>query len=1313
MRKESNGHGATAIRVQGGLLPPEFLAAIASLRAPHQSGNDYGVTKSFSLKDEIARYWRVANDLYDAWASLRGSSSVDQEKLCVNKWLIPLFTTVLGWSDIAPSGTIRIGDRSFPLTHTAFGGLAPVLFAATERELETADPRFGEEGRRRSPHGLVQELLNGRDDWMWGVVSNGRKVRLVRDNPSLTRPAFVEADLELIFGEQLYADFVLLWLAFHGSRLRPVEGDIGRCILEQWRNRSQEEGQRALERLRVGVTESLRALGNGFLRNPANEALRRALAEGTLTPAAYFEELLRLVYRLLFLFTAEERNALHAPDADSRARRLYREGYGLAHLRTLALRRRRYDRHADLWRGMTVLFRALETGAPALGLPALGGLFDAGHCPCLDAADIANEHLLEAVRSLAWFRSDGALSRVNYRDMGTEELGSVYESLLELVPCIDTASAPWSFGFVGDAAETAAKGSARKLTGSYYTPAVLVNELIRSALDPVIGDTARRHADDPRAALLALRIIDPACGSGHFLLAAARRMAIEIARHETGSDTPDEPARQHALREVVRHCVYGVDRNPLAVELCRTALWIESLEPGRPLTFLDPHIRCGDSLVGVLDPKCMEGGIPDAAYDALSGDDKKICKSLKIRNANERTAHTVSLFVGTSFGGALLRVASGAKAVEALPEDDVGQIAAKRMQWRKTFEDPAYVLEKLAADLYTGAFFAPKTGETFESVPTCEDLERARNGDSVRSAVAANANGLSRTHRFFHWHLEFRDVMAKGGFDVVLGNPPWERIKLQEQEYFANRSPRIASAPNAAERTRMIRALSEPGAPESDMALARAFRDALRESEASSVFVRKGGRFPLTGTGDVNTYAVFAETFRDICAPEGRSGFIVPTGIATDNTTRAFFDAVAKGRRLASLYDFENKEAIFPGVHRSYKFCLLTLGRDVGEPTFVFFATRGEHLADDRRRFTLTPADIARINPNTRTAPVFRSRADADLTRRIYARVPVLIDEAAGKTGNPWGISFMAMFHMSNDSGLFRTAKQLAEQGAQRTGAMWTGAGGRAWVPLYEAKMVHQFDHRWATYETDGETVRDATETEKRDPGYDVLPRYWVPGDEVQSRLAAKGWTREWLMGWRDICRSTDERTVIAGVIPRVGVGNKFPLAIFSTSFRCFELACLIGNLSSLVFDFVARQKIGGTTLNFFYLKQFSVLPPDVYTADDIAFIAPRVLELVYTSGSLRPFAQDLGFTGAPFAWNPDRRAHVRAELDAYYARLYGLNRDELRYILDPADAYGPDYPSETFRVLRENEKKMFGEYRTARLVLAAWDRMEEGRSER
>jgi hypothetical protein len=294
---------------------------------------------------------------------------------------------------------------------------------------------------------------------------------------------------------------------------------------------------------------------------------------------------------------------------------------------------------------------------------------------------------------------------------------------------------------------------------------------------------------------------------------------------------------------------------------------------------------------------------------------------------------------------------------------------------------------------------------------------------------------------------------------------------------------------------------------------------------------------------------------------------------------------------------------------------------------------------------------------------------------------------------------------MTNDSHLFKTLDYFTRIGAARDRTAWLDSKGKRWVPLYEAKMIHHYDHRWATYEPDGTTVRDMTDEEKLDPHKEPLPRYWVPEEEVEKRLLDRGWDRQWLMGWRGVTNATNERTVIATVFPRVGVGNSAPLLVAQRAEPAL-LAALLANLSSLVLDFHARHKIGGSNLSLFILEQLAVLPPSAYDSESLGFIVPRVLELLYTSLSLSPFARDLGYDGRPFQWDTSRRAILRAELDAYFAFLYGLTRDELRYILDPADIYGAAYPSETFRVLKNNEYRRYGEYRTRRLVLEAWDRL-------
>ena len=1101
MARTTRSHGFTAIRIEGGLLPREFLQAIAGLEAPRQRGADYGLSRSLALKEEIARYWRIAGDLYARYAERRARQDLQPTQVGVDEWLVPLLHSVLGYGDLEAAGHATLGERVFKLTHRACGEAVPLLLTTHDFNLDRADPRFGYEGRRHAPHGLMQEFLNAEDDCLWGIVSNGSKLRVLRDNPSLTRPAYIEADLDLVFAEELYPDFAALWLAAHASRFALANGKPSSCVIERWRAKAHETGERVLENLRDGVTAALRQLGNGLLQHPDNDGLRSALRDGTLTPDAFFEQLLRLVYRMLFLFTAEERNLLHAPNATDEQRAVYAEGYSISRLRERALRRRYYDHHRDIWTSLQITFRALGREESALGLPALGGLFRSSHCPDFDRAAIANEPLLDAVRSLAFFRSGTALARVNYRDMGTEELGSVYESLLELQPVLDLSATPWSFGFAGQENGEKIKGSQRKLTGSYYTPSSLVNELIKSVLEPVLTEAVAGRPDDPHKAILDLKVLDPACGSGHFLLAAARRMAAEIARIEAGADTSDESARQHALREVVQHCIHGVDRNPLAVELCKTALWIETVEPGRPLTFLDAHIQLGDSLVGLLDPAVIAAGIPGEAYKELTGDDKAICRELKRQNSQTGDTVVRSLFDEES----VLEVALATADLDAMPEETLADIERKSAAWAAVRTDDTRMREELRANLFVGAYFAPKTKGAGTWVPRTEDLNRLKIGITQRPDVEEKTKELARRHRFFHWHLAFAEIIQAGGFDVVVGNPPWEVSQLAEEEYFAVRAPSIAGLAGAT-RKRAILNLEE-----TNPRLRQEYELDKRGYDARNAFCRSGGRYPLTAYGKLNSYALFAETFLRLLGPSGRAGLIVPTGIATDNSTRTFFEKAVTGNRLVSLYDFENREGVFPGVHRSYKFCLLTLSgadRPCPQAEFAFFLHQAEQLGETERRFLLSAEDFALFNPNTRTCPIFRTRRDMEIARKMYRRAGVFWKEERNgqPESNPWGVKFMQMFNMTSDSGMFRCHEELGDEGWELRGNVFMRDGER-YLPLYEAKLFHQYDHRFATFEGVSAQARESgnaramTAEEKADPEVVVLPRYWVPEEEVTKRL--------------------------------------------------------------------------------------------------------------------------------------------------------------------------------------------------------------------
>ena len=574
-------------------------------------------------------------------------------------------------------------------------------------------------------------------------------------------------------------------------------------------------------------------------------------------------------------------------------------------------------------------------------------------------------------------------------------------------------------------------------------------------------------------------------------------------------------------------------------------------------------------------------------------------------------------------------------------------------------------------------------------------------GPMFASAVEAAARAGA-----FHWPLEFPDVMARGGFDAVLGNPPWERMKLEEREFFASRDQDVAKAPNAAARSRLIAKLKDAAPDTRERALFEAFELTKRTAEASSIFARvpkeDGGRFPLTGRGDVNTYALFAELFASLASRRGRAGIIVPTGIATSDTTKHFFEDLVSTGRLVSFFNFYEIRQWFVATDDRNPFGLLTLGFDQTAAQFAFSLKGIDELADIERRFTLSPEDIARISPNTKTAPIFRSRVDAELTAKIYSRAQILINDNSDRDYSGWGAHYLRLIHFGDHKNELVTAEQAQERGFRREGAFWN-KGEERLLPVWESKLTNAYDLHYATF-TNGEDVQLITEGNKTSEGQ--LFRYWISQAFFNSIMFKYDHGKNWFLAYRDVARSTDERSVIALGIPREPASIKLPVLGLRNAAPGH---LLLANLNSIPLDYIARQKLGGISLSFFILKQLPVVPVTSYTDFDKSWISRRVLELTYTSHSMALFARDLGYEGPPFAWDENHRAQLRADLDAWYARAYGLTRDELRYILDPADVRGSDYPSETFRVLKEKETRQYGEYRTRRLVLEAWDRMEIG----
>lgn len=1261
------------------------------------------------LNEAINRAW---NRLLSAWQTFQNH----RDKLPAHdtgttitreRWLLPLFNE-LGYGRLLAAKAMVIGEKNYPISHS--WQHTPIHLVSFKLDLDHTS-RDGNGVRRSSPHSLLQELLNRSDESLWGIVSNGLTLRILRNNISLTRQAYVEFDLEAMMNGEVYADFVLLWLLCHQSRVeaeRPQD-----CWLEQWSKSAHEQGTRALDQLRVGVERAITELGSGFLAHPANGPLRERLRTGTLSAQDYYRQILRLVYRLLVFFVAEDREIIFDPDAPDLNRDLYTRYYSTARLRHLA-DQQIGTRHADLYQGLKLIMEKLgnEHGCPELGLPALNGfLFSREAIADLTDCQLANYALLAAIRWLAYTETGKTRRVVDYKNLGSEELGSVYESLLELHPIFFHLE-------TGKFELATASGNERKTTGSYYTPTSLITSLLDSALDPVLEEAANKATiEEAEAAILNLKICDPACGSGHFLVAAAHRVAKRLAAVRTGDEEPAPEARRHALRDVVGRCIYGVDLNPMAVELCKVSLWMEAIEPGKPLSFLDAHIQCGNSLLGAT-PALLRQGIPDEAFEPIEGDDKKICSEFKKLNKQLRAGQN-SLFREDQLDqmwehqGTLT---TSMIQLEQMSEETVRDIHSKEAFFAYLKESEAYQNALLWANTWCAAFVWKKTAEMRPPITHEEFNDIGKNPSALAPWRKAEIARLAKQYQFFHWHLAFPEVFRvpaadedpkneqvgwDGGFSVLLGNPPWEKIKLQEKEWFAARRPDIANAANTAQRKRMIEALAHEHTD-----LYAAFLDDLRTAAGESHLIRQSGRYPLCGRGDVNTYSIFAENMRQVLGAKGRMGCIVPSGIATDDTTKYFFRDIVETQTLASLYSFENEEFIFPAVHHATKFCLLTVaGAKMRQKAadFVFFARQTIDLQDEKKHFSLSVEDIKLLNPNTHTCPIFRSKRDMELTKAIYQRAPVLMKEGPVEE-NPWNIKFNSIFHMANDSHLFSTREQLEMAGWQLMGNIFQ-RGDEQYLPLYEGKMIWHFDHRFAhAGEPKGGTfLRGSSEylseEEHKDPRNLPLPRYWVHETHMLDYLRSRHKT---FLAFRTVTASTNTRAIICSAIPVVPCGHSLVIGLIGREYAP-ETLFLSTSMSSLAFDYVARQKTG-INLSLFILKQFPILLPESYintcqwdkrgTLGD--WILIRALELTYTAWDMEPFAKNCGYAGPPFRWDEERRFLLRCELDAAYFHLYGIARDDLDYIM------------ETFPIVKRGDERLYDEYRTKRVILEIYDAMQQ-----
>ena len=1279
----------------------------------------------------------------------------------------------LGWVDYLPQqGTRR--NEDIP-DHLLFSGSEPKVRAAARNNspdryldallleeskrsglpLDSRDP--GDRVQNSTPHGQILRYLSAADSITdgrirWGILTNGGVWRLYdyRARPRAT--GYFEVDLAAALESGSDDDLRLFYLLFRRESFVPQQGARATYL-----ETALAEGRRYEER----VAQDL----SGTVFDQVFPDLVRALSAAAVRELTEVREAaLTFLYRLLFLLSAEDRGLL--PVNDPRY-----DDYGLRERVRDDVARRTAEGAAfsgtasAYYNHLTTLFQLIDKGDASIGLPPYnGGLFAKETAPLLDEVHLPDTVIAQIVYSLSHVNSPEGRRFVNYRDMSVQQLGSIYERLLEQEP----------FRNADGEIVIRPNSYARKDSGSFFTPQDLVDLIVDRTLKPLAEERLRafeakakelgsdprtrgvRRAElsklDPAEAVLNLKVLDPAMGSGHFLVTAVdflsdyiaelveyvpavpewldgeyrsplmdRVAAIRrdiLARAQEAQWVVDEGmlTDQAVIRRMVlKRCIYGVDKNPLTVELAKVSLWLHSFTVGAPLSFLDHHLRCGDSLVGMRTAEAGPelnrlGGL--FAAEAIAAAEEASAGMRRIEGMSDadisEVRESAKLFLevegATSGLHSVLNTLTGLRCLTA----------GMKARERKAAESPvAEALSQHPQDAL-GILARRALPALDDDAAEDESLPLSPALTELVSATAAAAG----SEGFLHWEAAFPGVWEQwqdehpvGGFDAVIGNPPWDRIKLQEVEWFATRSPEVALAPTGAVRRDRIRQLLEQGDP-----LADEFGSAKERAERMGSMVRSSGHYPMLGGGDVNLYSLFVERAMGLVKPDGIVGLLTPSGIYADRTASAFFRTISTGGRIAGLFDFENRKTFFPDVHASFKFCALIFGgadRRFDGTECAFFLHDTAAINDPERCFPLAPDDFSRVNPNTGTAPIYRNRRDAEITRRIYGEHPVLVDRSQGEERRAWPVRYRTMFHMTNDSHLFRTAEQLEAAGCYPVeGNRWR-KGEEVYLPLYEGKMVQAFDHRAASVVVNPQNLnrpaqpRDARPEEHSDPTWLPKPQFWVVDGDLNWP-----WPLGWAVGFKEITAPTNRRTMISSLFPKATFGNKLPLflpvsgepAEAASSYK-ESAPLLVATLNSMAFDFIARQKLQGQTLNLYILEQLPVISPDAYDrpfGDTTArnLVLDHVLRLTYTANDMVPFARDLGYDGPPFIWDEEERRHLRARLDALYFHLYGLSRDDADYILS------------TFPIVQREDEAQFGTYRTRDLILAYMNALAAGDAE-
>ena len=727
----------SSIRVEGNIISPELFDKLDSTNIPGQNPIDYGFDRSFKVKDDIARAWADAKDQWNIFK--RRTEKLTESQSAVEEtrkfWIIPLLEN-LGYKLEFQRSSEVVNEKSYAISHRveALDNL-PIHIMGVNDNL---DKRRETGGPRMSPHALLQEYLNVTEH-LYGIVTNGYFLRILRDSGKLVRLSYLEFNFQRMLEDDLYAEFSIMYRLIHSSRMPKKQTEADQCIFEQYHQDAIESGSRIREKLSLAVEQSIKIVANGFLAHPANQALRTDVIEGYLNPEDFFKQLLRFIYRILFLLVIEERDIVYQeigkdiPQEEKDRlfyfKNIYYNYYSISRIRKLAEKIHFFDdKIDDLWISLNNTFNIFieERFAKKLGIYPLGGdLFSPDAIGLLSQSQLDNKVLLECIRNLSLFESSNGkdIIRVNYAALNVEEFGSVYEGLLEYDGKFNIQNQQVTFEFV--------ESTKRSSSGSHYTPEELVQPLIKHSLDYVIEEKLKNvmssEVEAKAQTLLSIKVCDVAAGSGHILLSAARRIAIELARVRTGEDQPSpEPYRQ-ALRDVINHCIYGVDKNQLAVELCKVALWLEAYNPGLPLSFLDHKIKCGDSIVGLARREELENGIANEAFKKMPGDDPEVVKYLTKKNKDEIAGQLENLFDRKVINENVNRISTQFKQFEDLPEHTLEEIKDKAKQY-DVMKGTDWWRLKQAADVQVAQFFMSKTKPNQNKLTTFAEYFGILNG---------------------------------------------------------------------------------------------------------------------------------------------------------------------------------------------------------------------------------------------------------------------------------------------------------------------------------------------------------------------------------------------------------------------------------------------------------------------------------------------------------------------------------------------------------------------------------------------------------